>query len=70
MIGGEERGDEEGGGIEGKRVSKAEVLILAEKYIRRLEREGIELRTENEELKTKVTELRRMLVEKGGILIP
>lgn len=53
----------ESGGVEQKRVSKAEVLVLAEKYIKELEKERIELKGEN-------GELRRKWAEKGGVLIP
>jgi hypothetical protein len=64
------RRGEEGDGVEPKRVSKAEVLVLAEKYIKELEKERMELKGENETLKEKVGELRRKWVESGGVLIP
>lgn len=56
--------------MEPKKVSKAEVLVLAEKYIKELEKEKAELRSENEGLKEKVKELRERWVQGGGVLIP
>ena len=52
--------------MEPKKVSKAEVLVLAEKYIKELEKERLELRGENESLREKVKELRRKWVEGSG----
>jgi hypothetical protein len=62
-----------GGGPEGdaaRKVSKAEVLVLAKKYIRRLERESRELEEENLELRGRVEELKRVWVEGGGVCMP
>lgn len=53
-----------------KRVSKAEVLILAKKYIEELEREKRELEEENSGLEETVTELKKRWVNLGGVCLP
>lgn len=53
-----------------KRVSKAEVLVLAKKHIARLETEKRELEFINEELEEKVEGLRRTWVGLGGVVLP
>jgi hypothetical protein len=53
-----------------KRVSKAEVLILAKKHIEELEREKRELEEENVGLEETVTELKKRWVNLGGVCMP
>lgn len=57
-------------GVEARKVSKAEVLDMAQKHIRKLEREGEELEVENKELGNRVAELNRIWVEGGGVVMP
>ncbi|KAH6666317.1 hypothetical protein B0J14DRAFT_200860 [Halenospora varia] len=58
------------GGVDGeKKVSKAEVLVLAKEHIRELERENRMLEEENFGLKNAVEELRRRWVELGGVVM-
>jgi len=66
------RGDEYGEGETDamRRVSKAEVLVLAERHIKRLERESQELEEDNADLKARVGELKRVWVERGGVIMP
>lgn len=59
-----------GGGGEARRVSKAEVLVLAKRYIRRLERDGMELEGENRALRERVSDLKRVWIEGGGVVMP
>jgi hypothetical protein len=61
---------EEGGYAGEKRVSKAEVLVLAKKHIMRLERERRALEEENRGLEGSVAELKRRWVGLGGICMP
>jgi hypothetical protein len=49
----------ESGSEDGKRISKAEVLVLAKKYIARLEKEKRELQGFNKELEGRMEDLRR-----------
>ncbi|KUJ17075.1 uncharacterized protein LY89DRAFT_685036 [Mollisia scopiformis] len=63
----EENGDRD---VEDRKVSKSEVLDLAQKHIRRLEREGEELEEENERLREDVEEYNRAWVEGGGVVMP
>lgn len=53
-----------------KRVSKAEVLVLAKKHIARLEMEKRELESINGELEGKVEGLRRTWIGLGGVVLP
>ena len=53
-----------------KRVSKAEVLVLAKKHIMELERETRELEVENEILEDSIEELKKRWVEQGGMVMP
>lgn len=57
-------------GSEEKKVSKAEVLVLARKHIKELERERRRLQDENERLGGVMLELRREWVESGGVVLP
>lgn len=59
-----------GDGDAARRVSKAEVLILAKKHIRRLERESRGLEEENLGLRARVEDLKRVWVEGGGVCMP
>jgi hypothetical protein len=61
---------EENGLANEKRVSKAEVLILAKKHIEELEREKRELEEENVGLEETVTELKKRWVNLGGVCMP
>lgn len=62
--------EEVDGGGEEKKVSKAEVLMLARKHIRELERERRGLEAENERLGGEMNELRREWVDAGGVVLP
>jgi predicted nuclease with TOPRIM domain len=53
-----------------RRVSKAEVLVLAKRRITQLEREKKALEGEKEELEGDVEELKRRFVGMGGICMP
>jgi predicted nuclease with TOPRIM domain len=61
---------EENGIANEKRVSKAEVLILAKKHIEELEREKRELEEENVGLEETVIELKKRWVNLGGVCMP
>ncbi|CAM6005576.1 unnamed protein product [Sphagnum balticum] len=61
---------EEAGYADGKRVSKVEVLVLAKKHIRELEREEMVLEEENQGLEGSVKEWKRRWVGMGGICMP
>jgi hypothetical protein len=61
---------EDGGYTGEKRVSKAEVLVLAKKHIMELERERRALEAENMDLENSVEELKRRWVGLGGICMP
>lgn len=73
LFGTEGEGEEGSGGhqgVEARKVSKAEVLDMATKHIWKLEREGDELQAEYEELEGKVSELNRIWIESGGVVLP
>lgn len=70
MIGGGEGEGEGHQGVEARKVSKAEVLDMATKHIKKLEKEQEELEGENEFLEEKVAELNRIWVEGGGVVMP
>jgi len=53
-----------------KRVSKAEVLVLAKRHIEQLEREKAKLEMDNEDLEQKLEELKKRWVGMGGICMP
>lgn len=53
-----------------KRVSKAEVLVLAKNYIAKLEREKTELEEVNGSLEERIDGLRRRWVGLGGVVLP
>ncbi|CZR67387.1 uncharacterized protein PAC_17286 [Phialocephala subalpina] len=62
-----------GSGLEGgagKVVSKAETLMMAEQYIKRLEREETVLRGENKELAEDFENLKEEWLRQGGVLPP
>lgn len=61
------REDREG---EGKKVSKAEVLVLARKHIRDLERDRRRLEEDKERLGGRMGALKKRWVESGGVLLP
>lgn len=61
---------EEAGFTNDKRVSKAEVLILAKKYITDLEREKMHQEEENEQLQLAIMELNKKWVDMGGVCMP
>ncbi|KAL5316886.1 hypothetical protein ACEPPN_015938 [Leptodophora sp. 'Broadleaf-Isolate-01'] len=65
-----EAGDGDGDGGEEKKVSKAEVLVLAMKHIRDLERDRRRLEEENEKLEHVMEELTERWVESGGVVLP
>jgi len=54
----------------GKNVSKAETLILAERYIKILQDEERELLKKNERLEEDYERLKRAWINSGGVLIP
>ncbi|KAK0129056.1 hypothetical protein ONS95_000997 [Cadophora gregata] len=54
----------------GRKVSKAEVLVLARKYIRDLERGRKRLEEENERLVGRMGVLKKRWTESGGVLLP
>lgn len=59
------------GGVDGeKRVSKAEVLVLAKEYIRELERKRKMLEEENFGLENAIEGFRRRWIELGGVAMP
>jgi len=60
----------EDGEGEGKKVSKAEVLVLARKHIRDLERDRRRLEEDNERLSGRMGGLKQRWVESGGVLLP
>ena len=60
----------EDGEGEGKKVSKAEVLVLARKHIRDLERDRRRLEEDNERLGGRMGGLKQRWVESGGVLLP
>lgn len=62
------REDEDNG--EEKKVSKAEVLILARKHIRDLEKGTKRLEEENERLEAMIGGLKERWVESGGVVLP
>lgn len=62
--------EEADGGGEDKKFSKAEVLMLARKHIRELERERRGLEAENERLGGEMNELRKEWVDAGGVVLP
>jgi len=70
VIGGGEGEGEGHQGVEARKVSKAEVLDMATKHIKKLEKEQEELEGENEFLEEKVAELNRIWVEGGGVVMP
>ncbi|KAE8440648.1 hypothetical protein EG329_007000 [Mollisiaceae sp. DMI_Dod_QoI] len=54
----------------GKSVSKAETLIIAEQYIRKLEAEGNVLTGENKELLADLERLKEAWLQQGGVDLP
>lgn len=54
----------------GRAVSKAETLVLAEQYIKKLEEEELVLRGENRELQTDFEGIKEEWVRQGGVLFP
>jgi len=63
----DEQGDGQGSD---KRIPKGEVLSLAQKYIRELEKKGDSLEEENKKLEVRKEELERNLVMMGGVPMP
>jgi len=53
-----------------KRISKSEVLVLAQKAIKELEAKGQDFMTENERLTREITRLKKDWVAGGGMLLP
>lgn len=60
---------EDGKGSEEKKVSKAEVLMLARKYIRELERDSKRLKKENERLGGIIGGWKKRWVKSGGVVL-
>lgn len=56
--------------FEGKPTSKAETLIMAEHYIKTLERGSKSLSAENEELLSQFESLKAEWIGNGGLMLP
>jgi hypothetical protein len=54
----------------GKSISKAETLVLAERYIKMLQTQESDLRKKNKTLEEDYERLKKAWIDSGGILMP